>query len=319
MKPALYLLNLIAGLVITIAFASAGASGCSMASAPPSTLPSPPAWLPENSTLLNVPKAELKRVALITIPAGKSVIVPIQISPGEKYMLSWKLISGPTTIGYMVRDADGTIEFGLGGLTAVSKGRYSAELRYFCFINDTQPLKDARVAVATLFYDTLPSEGAIVKLPFSGKVDLKAAPSAEISNVMPLLVSRYAATVADNLYFSPVFSLSDGEVFSLSVVSDAPIGIHLPPRASEHKTGPDINISQATRYNSDRAEWSYFWGKVDVKQYDRLDGGKRVELVLIARPEYKDVDTPGLYQLRVTNGDESRPHWFEYTIKPGQP
>ncbi|MEW6142315.1 MAG: hypothetical protein AB1597_04055 [Chloroflexota bacterium] len=313
MKPEFRSLNLFLGVVAITLVAWIAVSGCSRVNEP---LPTPPAWLPENSSVLDIPKAELERVALLTIPAGKTVIVPVRIKPGEKYMLSWKLVSGPTTIGYMVRDPEGIIEFGLGGLTAVSKGRYNQELRYFCFINDTKSFKDARVAVGTFFYDALPVEGSVAKLPLSGKIELQAAPQTDLSNVMPVLVSRYAATVIDNLYFSPVFSLSEGEAFSVMVVSDAPIGIHLPPRASEHKTGPDVDISQVTRYNKDRAEWSYLWGRVDVKGYNRLDGGKRVEMTLIARPDNNDVDMPGLYQLKVVNGDASRPHWFEYVIKP---
>lgn len=304
--------TLIAAVITAVVVACVMVLGCGGASKSSLT---PPSWLPENSSILEIPRAELQRVALFNVPGGKTVVVPVRTKPDEKYMLSWKLVSGPTTIGYMVRDHEGRIEFGWGGLTAVSKGRYSADLRYFCFVNDTTPSKDARVAVGVLFYDSLPDEGSIVGLPLSGKIELKGAMSVDLSNVMPVLVSRYAATIIDNLYFSPVFSLSEGETFFVSMASDAPIGINLPPRVSDHKVGPDVNISQVTRYNKDRAEWSYLWGKVDVKQYIRLDSGRRVELTLVARPDNNDVDTPGLYQFKVVNRDESRTHWLEYNIK----
>jgi hypothetical protein len=306
-------LNMLWGIFALTMAVLATVSCLNRANGPP---PAAPAWLPENSSVVDIPKDELRRVALLTVPADKTVVVPVRAGTGEKYMLSWKLVSGPNTIGYMVRDQDGTIEFGLGGLTAVSKGRYDQQLRYFCFINDTKPSKDAQVAVGTLFYDSLPDEGSIAKLPISGKVELRAAPRPQIASVMPVLVARYAATVADNLYFSPVFSLAENEEFSVTMVSDAPIGIRLPPRVSEHKTGPDVDISQASRYNRDRAEWSYLWGRVEVRRYDRLDGGKRVEMNLIARPDNRDVDMPGLYQLKIMNGDENRPHWLEYVMKP---
>jgi len=312
MKPKSRLVSLIRAVIVAVVVACVMVLGCGDINKPS---PTPPAWLPEKSLILEIPRTELQRVALFNVPAGKTVIVPVRTEPGEKYMLSWKLVSGPTTISYMVRDPSGTIEFGLGGLTAVSKGRYSADLRYFCFINDTAPSKDARVAVGTLFYDALPAEGSVASLPLSGRIELNGALPTDLANVMPVLVSQYTATVIDNLYFSPVFSLSEGETFFVTVTSDAPIGVHLPPRASEHKMGPDVDISQATRYNKDRAEWSYLWGRVDVKQYNRLDGGNRVELALVARPDNKDVDTPGLYQLKVVNGDEGRMHWLEYVIR----
>jgi hypothetical protein len=275
----------------------------------------PPGWLDKDSSILNLSTKELQQVALFTIPGGKTTVVPVRIKPGEKYMMSWKLVSGPSTIGYMVKDPAGTVEFGLGGLTAVSKGRYDAELRYFCFINDTKPEKEAKVAVGTLFYQALPPDGEIASLPMSGKIDLVPSPGMDRSNVLPQLISRYNATSVENYFFSPVFKLAEGQQVSVTLLSDVPMGIRLPPSFGEHKAGPVTDISQAMKYNKDRAEWSYNWGKVDVVKYNRLDGGRRIDLTLIARPDNTDVDTPGLYQLKAFNPDESKSHWLEYLVK----
>lgn len=295
------------------AFATVAALfGCKTTSQAPEA---PPSWAGANDRVVRLPRAELDRTAFINIPGGQTWVVPIEATGDEKYMINWKLVSGPGTISYLVRDTTGTIEFGLGGLTALERGRYTAGLRYFCFTNDTTPLKEARVAVGVLFYDRLPDEGAPVALPFSGSVTIEPAPAADRPKVVPVLMSKYLATNLGNTYVSPAFRLTPQQPFTVTMQSESPIGLRTPGRGGEHRQGAEAEIAQCLKYQKERADWSYTNGSYDIKQYDRLDGGKRISIVAIAKPTTADVDEPGLYQVRAFNLDETKPHRLEFSVK----
>jgi hypothetical protein len=158
-------------------------------------------------------------------------------------------------------------------------------------------------------YSSLAIADTPASLPISANVNLLPYSKGRLEEFHS---PKYSAATEGCAHVSAGVMLLDGQAITLTLESDCPIdwyGDWDHPRAQI-----GILFPQMKTYSEDSGWITISSGTIETRHITSSNGGRQVEVVLIARPDNSGADIPNLYKLYAINLDPNSSHYLKYSV-----